>query len=42
VGIYCDYEPGLAAVTGSGPVASLGGVGQVPALQDVLAAMSKS
>jgi heptosyltransferase-1 len=40
VGIYCDYEPGLAAVTGSGPVASLGGVGQVPALQDVLAAMS--
>jgi len=42
IGIYCDYEPGLAAVTGSGPVASLGGVGQVPALEDVLRLLQSS
>jgi heptosyltransferase-1 len=36
IGIYCDYEPGLAGVTGDGPVASLGGKGQIPALADVL------
>lgn len=37
IGIYCDHDPGLAAVTGQGRVASLGGVGQVPALDAVLA-----
>jgi heptosyltransferase-1 len=38
VGIYCDHEPGQAGVTGSGSVTSLGGKGQVPALDAVLAA----
>lgn len=37
VGIYCDHEPGLAGITGPGPVASIGGNGQVPALDAVLA-----
>lgn len=37
VGIYCDHEPGLAGITGAGPVASIGGKGQVPALDAVLA-----
>jgi len=37
LGIYCDHEPGLAGITGPGPVASLGGKGQVPAVRDVLA-----
>jgi heptosyltransferase-1 len=36
LGLYCDHEPGLAGVTGSGPVKSLGGRGQVPPLKDVL------
>jgi len=35
IGIYCDHEPGLAGITGPGPVASLGGKGQVPALEAV-------
>lgn len=39
VGIYCDHEPGLAGLIGSGPVRSLGGKGQVPSLQDVQAAV---
>lgn len=38
VGIYCDHEPGLAGVTGPGPVTSLGGVGQRPARAAVLEA----
>jgi heptosyltransferase-1 len=37
VGIYCDHEPGLAAITGSGPVASIGGRRQVPGKNEVLA-----
>ncbi len=37
LGIYCDHEPGLAGITGSGPVASLGGKGQVPSREAVLA-----
>lgn len=37
VGIYCDHEPGLAGITGPGPVASIGGKGRVPELADVLA-----
>ena len=36
VGIYCDHEPGLAGVTGSGSVFSVGGKGQVPTLAEVL------
>lgn len=41
VGIYCDHEPGLAGLVGSGPVVSLGGKGRVPALPDVLAAVDR-
>ena len=41
VGIYCDHAPGLAGITGPGPVASLGGKGQVPSLADVLAALGR-
>ena len=37
LGIYCDHEPGLAGITGPGPVASIGGKGQVPTRPDVLA-----
>jgi heptosyltransferase-1 len=36
LGIYCDYDPGLAGVTGNGPVASLGGKGEVPSLDAVM------
>lgn len=41
VGIYCDHEPGLAGITGPGPVASIGGKGQVPGLEDVLALIDR-
>ncbi len=41
VGIYCDHEPGLAGLVGSGPVASLGGKRRIPALGEVLAAIDK-
>ena len=37
IGIYCDHEPGLAGLTGPGHVASLGGKGQVPSREAVLA-----
>lgn len=37
LGIYCDHEPGLAGITGPGPVASTGGKGQSPAVAAVLA-----
>jgi heptosyltransferase-1 len=37
VGIYCDHEPGLAGITGPGPVASIGGKGQRPSLEAVMA-----
>ncbi len=37
LGIYCDHDPGLAGITGPGRVASIGGKGQVPSRQDVLA-----
>jgi heptosyltransferase I len=40
VGIYCDHEPGTAGITGSGPVASIGGKGQVPRLADVMALLN--
>ena len=35
VGIYCDHEPGLVGITGEGYVASVGGRGQVPTLEQV-------
>lgn len=41
LGIYCDHEPGLAGVTGSGRVVSLGGKGQVPSLTSVLASLKQ-
>ncbi len=39
LGIYCDFEPGLAGVTGPGPVRSLGGRGQSPTLAEVSQAL---
>jgi len=36
VGIYCDHEPGLAGLSGAGPLASIGGKGQLPELAAVL------
>jgi heptosyltransferase-1 len=42
VGIYCDHEPGLAGLTGSGLVQSLGGKGLVPVQADVLAAVDRA
>jgi len=41
IGIYCDHDPGLAGVTGPGPVASLGGKGQVPRQAEVLALLEQ-
>lgn len=41
LGIYCDHEPGLAGLTGSGWVRSIGGKGQVPALDAVLALLAE-
>jgi heptosyltransferase I len=37
LGIYCDHDPGLAGITGSGRVASIGGKGKVPQRNEVLA-----
>ena len=36
IGIYCDHDPGLAGITGSARVHSLGGKGQVPKVPEVL------
>lgn len=41
IGIYCDHEPGLAGITGPGPVASIGGKGVVPSRADVLALLER-
>jgi len=41
LGIYCDHEPGLAGITGSGPVGSLGGKGQVPTRAQVLGLLER-
>jgi heptosyltransferase I len=41
IGIYCDHEPGLAGIVGPAGVASIGGKGQVPSLQDVLALLER-
>ena len=38
VGIYCDYDPGLAGLTGAGFVRSLGDKGRPPSLAAVRAA----
>jgi heptosyltransferase I len=40
IGIYCDHDAGTAGVTGSGPVASIGGKGQVPKLPEVMALLN--
>ncbi len=39
LGIYCDHEPGLSGVTGTGRVGSIGGKKQVPGRAEVLALM---
>ena len=36
LGIYCDHEPGLVGLIGSGRVVSVGGRGQVPSIDTVL------
>ncbi len=43
LGIYCDHDPGLAGITGNGDavVASIGGKGQVPTQQDVMALLEQ-
>jgi len=41
IGIYCDHEPGLAGLTGPGPVASFGGKGQMPKLDTVMARLEQ-
>ncbi len=41
LGIYCDHEPGLAAITGSNRVASIGGKGQVPQRGEVLGLLAQ-
>lgn len=44
LGIYCDYDAGLAAITGSTPdavVASIGGKGVVPTQRDVMALLEQ-
>ncbi len=41
IGIYCDHEPGLAGITGPGRVASIGGKGQVPSRNDVMALLEQ-
>ena len=41
IGLYCDHSPGLAGITGRGAVASLGGKGQVPGLDEVMAALAR-
>lgn len=44
LGIYCDHEPDRAGITGSGPdavVASIGGKGQVPTQNEVMALLEQ-
>lgn len=36
LGIYCDHEPGLVGIVGSGKVVSIGGRGHVPPVDQVL------
>ena len=42
VGIYCDFDPQLAGLTGRGFTASLGGVGQYPSLAEVDQALTQA
>ena len=42
IGIYCDYDPALAPVTGSGFIACLGGPGKPPTREQVLAAVGQA
>ena len=42
VGIYCDFDPALAGLMSRGFTASLGGVGQVPALAAVDQALTQA
>jgi heptosyltransferase I len=42
IGIYCDHDPGLAAVTGNAFTASLGGKGTPPARAAVLGALAQA
>ncbi len=37
IGIYCDHDPGLTGIRGSGQVASAGGKGAPPSLEQVMA-----
>lgn len=39
VGIFCDYDPAQAGLRGAAPVRSLGGIGQVPSVAQVLEAV---
>jgi heptosyltransferase-1 len=41
IGIYCDHEPGLAGITGPGPVASFGGKGQRPTREQILTQLER-
>jgi heptosyltransferase I len=41
LGVYCDHDPGLAGITGPGAVASIGGKGQVPSRESVLALLTE-
>jgi len=41
VGIFCDYDPALVGLRGSGRVLSLGGVEQVPTVEQVCAAVHR-
>ncbi len=41
LGVYCDHDPGLAGITGPGAVASIGGKGQVPSREAVLALLKE-
>jgi heptosyltransferase-1 len=41
VALYCDYDPALVGVVGDAPCASLGGVDQSPAVQDVIDAAQR-
>ncbi len=42
VGIYCDFDPALAGLVGSGFTASIGGVATVPSLTDIQNALQQA
>lgn len=41
IGIFCDYDPALAGVSGDAPCVSLGGAGGGPAAHEVIAAFDR-